>query len=105
MTQVAPALILPILPAVIYDWPRDRSTVYQVGLSISIWAWCVVYVASLTFRFFISDAGDVISFCTCRHIPCLLSFSLSPASSFLCGLYTPKFSIFSCGRRDFLTMF
>ncbi|KAH8995058.1 hypothetical protein EDB86DRAFT_2804879 [Lactarius hatsudake] len=30
---------------------------------------------------------------------------ISPASSFLCGLYNPNFSIFSCGKRDFLTMF
>ncbi|KAH9074915.1 hypothetical protein EDB83DRAFT_2218949 [Lactarius deliciosus] len=30
---------------------------------------------------------------------------ISPASSFLCGLFNPNFSIFSCGKRDFLTMF
>ncbi|KAH9057453.1 hypothetical protein EDB87DRAFT_1565234 [Lactarius vividus] len=68
---IAPACTLPVLPIVIYDWPRDRPIVYQVLLSMSIWC-------------------------------CAL---ISPASSFLCGLYDPNSSIFSCGKRDFLTMF
>ncbi|KAI9458429.1 hypothetical protein BJY52DRAFT_430616 [Lactarius psammicola] len=68
---IAPACTLPVLPVVIYDWPRDRPKVYQVILSISIWCWGCYQLLYI----------------------------------FLCGLYNPNFSIFSCGRRDFLTMF
>jgi len=36
---VAPLFILPIFFMVMYDWPRDRSHIYQMILAISIWSW------------------------------------------------------------------
>ncbi|KAF8075156.1 hypothetical protein FPV67DRAFT_1476207 [Lyophyllum atratum] len=34
---VAPAFSLPIIFMVMYDWPRDRSNIYQMFLTISVW--------------------------------------------------------------------
>lgn len=36
---VALLLSLPIFIMVMYDWPRDRSNIYQTILIISIWSW------------------------------------------------------------------
>ncbi|KAG5725064.1 Signal transduction histidine-protein kinase BarA [Termitomyces sp. T112] len=36
---IAPILTLPIIIMVMYDWPRDRSNVYQVFITFSIWLW------------------------------------------------------------------
>lgn len=36
---IAPAFSIPIILMVMYDWPRDRSNIYQTILTISIWCW------------------------------------------------------------------
>ncbi|CAL1717262.1 unnamed protein product [Somion occarium] len=36
---LAPALTFPIVPMVLWDWPRDRPTIYQIFLAISTWQW------------------------------------------------------------------
>ena len=36
---VAPALTLPIICMVMYDFPRDRPNTYQVVLCLSTWSW------------------------------------------------------------------
>ncbi|RDB15349.1 Autoinducer 2 sensor kinase/phosphatase LuxQ [Hypsizygus marmoreus] len=36
---IAPLFSLPIIFMIIYDWPRDRSVMYQTFLIISIWSW------------------------------------------------------------------
>lgn len=33
-----------IPPMVIFDWPRDRNTIYQITLVFSIWIWSVYQV-------------------------------------------------------------
>ncbi|KAG5653606.1 hypothetical protein H0H81_011978 [Sphagnurus paluster] len=38
---IAPAFSIPIILMVMYDWPRDRSNIYQTILTISIWCWSV----------------------------------------------------------------
>ncbi|KAI1791886.1 hypothetical protein LXA43DRAFT_888392 [Ganoderma leucocontextum] len=41
---VAPAFSFIIPPMVIYDWPRDRTVIYQVVLVISVWIWSVYQI-------------------------------------------------------------
>lgn len=36
---VAPALTLPIIFMVMYDFPRDRPNTYQTVVCISAWSW------------------------------------------------------------------
>ncbi|THH30116.1 hypothetical protein EUX98_g4100 [Antrodiella citrinella] len=36
---IAPAFTFPILPMVMFDWPRDRSTIHQLVLTFSTWMW------------------------------------------------------------------
>ncbi|GLB41632.1 putative his Kinase A (phosphoacceptor) domain containing protein [Lyophyllum shimeji] len=36
---IAPALSLPVIFMVMYDWPRDRSNIYQTILIMSVWCW------------------------------------------------------------------
>jgi osomolarity two-component system, sensor histidine kinase SLN1 len=38
---VAVILTFPIFFAVIFDWPRDRSTFYQIFLTVSVYSWSV----------------------------------------------------------------
>ncbi|KAH9945766.1 hypothetical protein B0H21DRAFT_693809 [Amylocystis lapponica] len=41
---VAPALTFPVFPMVLYDFPRDRSNLYQVFLVFSTWSWSIYQV-------------------------------------------------------------
>lgn len=41
---IAPAFSFIIPPMVIYDWPRDRTVIYQVILVISVWIWSLYQV-------------------------------------------------------------
>ncbi|KAI0073055.1 hypothetical protein K474DRAFT_1700572 [Panus rudis PR-1116 ss-1] len=36
---IAPSLTFPIVPMVLLDWPRDKSTIYQIFLACSTWQW------------------------------------------------------------------
>lgn len=36
---IAPALTFPILFMVMWDFPRDRPTLYQIVLNVSVWSW------------------------------------------------------------------
>ncbi|OBZ73876.1 hypothetical protein A0H81_06404 [Grifola frondosa] len=68
---LAPALTFPIIPMVMYDWPRDRRILYQIFLVTSVWIWSVYQVLFI----------------------------------YLCGNYKPSTSRFTCGGKDFLSMF
>ncbi|EJF56265.1 hypothetical protein DICSQDRAFT_71854 [Dichomitus squalens LYAD-421 SS1] len=41
---VAPVFSFIIPPMVIYDWPRDKSTIYQVVLVFAIWIWSIYQI-------------------------------------------------------------
>ncbi|OSD04719.1 hypothetical protein PYCCODRAFT_1363220 [Trametes coccinea BRFM310] len=41
---IAPAFSFAITPMVIYDWPRDRNTVYQCVLVFSTWMWSIFQI-------------------------------------------------------------
>ncbi|KAI0664325.1 hypothetical protein C8Q70DRAFT_905421 [Cubamyces menziesii] len=41
---LTPSLSFVILPMVVYDWPRDRSTIYQIVLVFSIWIWSIYQI-------------------------------------------------------------
>ena len=52
--------------------------------------------------------GPFIYSSTCKSIfmgVCVLRDLMSAVSSLLCGQYNPNFSLFSCGKRDFLGLF
>ena len=44
MTQVAPVLTLPIPFFVIFDFARDRPSLYHVYVCISTWAWSIYQI-------------------------------------------------------------
>ncbi|KAH9939060.1 uncharacterized protein BXZ73DRAFT_44250 [Epithele typhae] len=41
---VAPVFTFLIPPMVIYDWPRDRNTIYQVVLFFATWIWAIYQI-------------------------------------------------------------
>ncbi|KAI0738700.1 hypothetical protein C8Q80DRAFT_1113412 [Daedaleopsis nitida] len=41
---ITPPLVFAIPPMVIYDWPRDRNTIYQSVLVFSTWVWSIYQV-------------------------------------------------------------
>ncbi|THH17447.1 hypothetical protein EW146_g3364 [Bondarzewia mesenterica] len=46
---VSTFLTFPILPMVMYDWPRDWSNFYQVFLTASVWSWALYQVLFIYF--------------------------------------------------------
>ena len=41
---LAPVSSFIVPPMVIYDWPRDKSMIYQVVLVFSIWVWSIYQI-------------------------------------------------------------
>lgn len=74
---VAPALSLSILPLVVYDWPRDRSTMYQTILAMSVWSWPFYQITFMYFCGFYPNSPHVYLSCQGRDL--LITFYYSAA--------------------------
>ncbi|KAJ6488090.1 hypothetical protein DFH09DRAFT_1209930 [Mycena vulgaris] len=44
---VAAAFSVPVIFMVAFDWPRDRSLLYQLFLGFSLWMWGIYYILSM----------------------------------------------------------
>ncbi|PIL24591.1 hypothetical protein GSI_12475 [Ganoderma sinense ZZ0214-1] len=60
---IAPAFSFAIAPMVIYDWPRDRTFIYQIILVISVWIWSVYQII---FMYFCGQYNPSHAYFTCR---------------------------------------
>ncbi|KZT19596.1 hypothetical protein NEOLEDRAFT_1158991 [Neolentinus lepideus HHB14362 ss-1] len=68
---VVPALTIPLIFFVMYDFPRDRPVFYQCWLVVAIWMWGIYQVLYM----------------------------------YMCGWYTSKDYLFTCGSKDFIGTF
>ncbi|KAF6761807.1 hypothetical protein DFP72DRAFT_879693 [Ephemerocybe angulata] len=58
---VAPLVTVPVLPMVLYNWPRDRTHLYQITVLSAVWCWSFYNVGTMrACRFFGShpNCGD-----------------------------------------------
>ncbi|KAI0923514.1 hypothetical protein AcV5_009035 [Taiwanofungus camphoratus] len=60
---VSPALTFPVLPMVMYDFPRDRNLFYQTFLVFSVWSWSVYQII---FMFLCGEYNHAQSRFTCN---------------------------------------
>ncbi|KAF8806887.1 hypothetical protein BYT27DRAFT_7140360 [Phlegmacium glaucopus] len=70
---IAPALSLPIVVMVMYDWPRDRPYIYQTALIASIWCWSIYQVI------FIMSCGFYTQFPNCQGRDFMATFYYATA--------------------------
>ncbi|KAF5379640.1 hypothetical protein D9757_009182 [Collybiopsis confluens] len=44
---IAPAFTVPIFVMVMYSWPRDRGTLYQLSVTFALWMWSFILVINI----------------------------------------------------------
>ncbi|KAI0352098.1 hypothetical protein OH77DRAFT_816660 [Trametes cingulata] len=73
---IASTFSFAIPPMVICDWPRDRNTIYQVVLVISIWVWSIYQVL---FMYLCGQYNSAHSHFTCNNKDYLTLFYYTSA--------------------------
>ncbi|OCH85880.1 hypothetical protein OBBRIDRAFT_762246 [Obba rivulosa] len=89
---ITPALSFPILPMVMYDWPRDRHMMYQCFLVVSTWSWSIYPIISMYLCGFYLGSPHVLYSCGGKDFLTTFYYSSALQTIALFGLKLHRFA-------------